>query len=112
MAEAQNRVLPNHPRPGIAHHGPDLIPPIPLIAVNRALGADRLLRPEPAALEPKRRIVHQLLALGAEASAPMMMTGTIAANHGGHGAVFPGQTLGNKASNTGIAPWARWLQVE
>ena len=92
MSQAQNRMLPQHARTGVTHHRSDLFAPDVLIAMDRTLGTDGLLRPKPAALEPDGSIIQKLPALRAKGGVDMVMALAVTADHGGNCLAFPGKT--------------------
>ena len=61
VAQAHDRVFPNHARPGITHHHLDLFAADFLIAMNGALGTRRLFFTEPAAFQSHVGIIQQPL---------------------------------------------------
>ena len=97
MAQAQQRMPPEHARTGITHHRSDLLAPGGLIAMHRTLDANGLRQPKPAALQPHGGIIQQTLALGAKRCAGAVMVPAITAHHGRNRLPFPGQTLAGKA---------------
>ena len=66
MTQAQNRVLPQHPRTGVAHHLPDLLARGRLVAMHWALDADGFLRAKAAAFQADGRIIQKPQTLGAQ----------------------------------------------
>lgn len=96
MAQAQNRVLPQHTRACIAHYCPDLFPPRALIAMNRAFDTNRFRQPKTAALQPDTRIIQQPLALRTKRQPGCVMVPAITGDHRRDGLPFPGETLGCK----------------
>ena len=111
MAQTQNRVLPQHTRTGVTHHGFDLFTPDALIAMDRALGTDGFVRPKPAALEPDGSIIEKLPALRAKGGVNMVMAFAVTADHGGNGPAFPGKPLAGRASAAWFALCHQWPQV-
>jgi hypothetical protein len=80
MAQAQDRMPPQHARAGITHHRSDLLAPGTLIAVNRTLGAKGFSGPKPAALQPGGGIIQQPLTLRAKRRPGSMMDVAVTAN--------------------------------
>ncbi len=58
MSQAQNRVLPDHPRTGITHDHFHLLTPCGHVAVDRAIGTGRLFGAKAAALQPDGRVIQ------------------------------------------------------
>ena len=112
MAQAQNRMLPQHARTGVTHHGSDLLAPDALIAMDRALGTDGLVRPKPAVLQPEGGIVQKLPALQAKGRVGIVMAFAVTADHGGNCFPFPGKTLAGRASAAWFALCNHWPQVK
>jgi hypothetical protein len=52
MTQAQQRMMPEHPRAGIAHYDFDLLASHALIAVHRTICAGWFLATEPASAQP------------------------------------------------------------
>src|ERR1035441_1040001 len=110
VAQAQNRVPPQHARPRVTHHGFDLFAPRRLIAMDRALHADGLLRPEPAPLQSEGSIIQKPLTLPARGLPGVVMALAVTANHRGNRLEFASQALVGKASAASLAffrPWPR-----
>lgn len=63
MPDRQHRVTPDHPGAGITHDPPDLIPPVPLVTVNEAVGAGGFFLTVGTPVDPFHGIVEQLPAL-------------------------------------------------
>lgn len=108
MAQTQNRVLPQHTRTGVTHHGFDLFTPNALIAMNRTLRTDGLVGPKPAALEPDGSIIEKLPALRAKGRVNMVMAFAVTADHRGNGPAFPGKPLAGRASTASFALCRHW----
>jgi hypothetical protein len=112
MAQAQNRMLPQHARTGVTHHRSDLFAPNALIAMDRTFGTDGLLHSKSAALQPEGSIIQKLPALRAQSRAGMVMALAVTADHSGNGLAFPGKTLAGRASAAGFAVCRHWPQVK
>ena len=68
VERADERMVEHDPRTRVAHDGSYLFAHGGLIAMARALGAEILFIPPTAVVEPVKRIVAQLTALGAKLS--------------------------------------------
>jgi hypothetical protein len=112
MASTKNRMLTQHARTGVAHHRFDLFTPDALIAMDRALGTDGLVRPKPAAFEPDGSIIQKLPALRAKGRVGMVMPFAVTADHGGNGPAFPGKAFAGRASAAWFALGNHWPQVK
>lgn len=91
MEPSQDRVAKHHPRSGVSHDGGDLLPHRRLVAVDRAAGTARLLRPERAAVQTAHCIVVERLALGAERARCCVVSPAIAFHHRPNRPFLPGQ---------------------
>jgi hypothetical protein len=90
MAQAQNRVPPEHARTGITHHRSDVFAPSALIAMDWTFGTDGFLEPKPAALQPDGSIIQQPLALRAKRRPGGVMVVTVTTYHRRNRLPFPG----------------------
>ena len=84
MAQTQNRVLPEHSWPGVAHYGFDLLAAVVLVAMHRTVRARRLFTAEPAAIQSHCGIIQKSFALGAETVGGGVIAVAITLNHRGH----------------------------
>jgi hypothetical protein len=66
MTQAQQRVPPEHARPGITHHDPDLLTVGALIAMDGAIGARRFGRAKTAPLQPRQGVIQERPAVRAQ----------------------------------------------
>ena len=83
-----------HPGSGIAHDRPGLSPLCRLVAVNRTVGASRLVSPIGAFLQPYFGVIQELPTLGTQVFAgSVVMIGAIDAHHSCHGQPFTGQVF-------------------
>ena len=112
MAQAQNRMLPQHARTSITHHRSDLFAPEALIAVDRALGTHGLLCPKPATLQPKDGIIQKLPALRAKGRVGMVMAFAVATDHRLNCLAFPEKALAGGAPAAWFAFCRHWPQVK
>jgi hypothetical protein len=89
VKHGQNGVGAKHARPGITHHGLDIVSHGGLEAMHRALGASRLALLEGALLKTFIGIGHELTALCAWSGATMMAVAE-KAYHDRDSPAFPG----------------------
>jgi hypothetical protein len=96
MAQAQDRMLPDYARAGVAHHHARLFPPLALITMHRTFGAIGFFLAEPAAFQAHVRIGQELFAPGAQATGVEMMVAAVNPHHGRHGLAFARQTFASQ----------------
>jgi hypothetical protein len=108
MAQTQNRVPPQHARPGITHHRFDLFAPGALITMDRAFHADGLLHPKPAALQPDGSIIQKPLAFRAKGGLGIVMALAVTTDHRCNRLPLPGKPLAGKAGAAHRACFPRW----
>jgi hypothetical protein len=97
MAQAKDRMPPHHARAGIPHHGPHLFASGGLVAMDRAFGADRLLQPKAAPIEPDGGIIQQPLTLGTQRRVGGVLAPAVTGDHRRDGLPFPGQALARES---------------
>jgi hypothetical protein len=85
----QQWMAAQHTRAGVAHHFPDTGFHVGLVAVDRALGAGRLLVPEWAAVEAGKRVVLELPALSAWRIGCRMMSLAVQRYHRANSSFLP-----------------------
>jgi len=88
MADRQNRMPPNHPRPGIAHDHLDAPAHFGSKAMHRAFIADRLIDAKRAIGNPFLRIGQKPGAIFAQIPCRAMLGTAENANHGGNRSGF------------------------
>ena len=66
MASGQDRVPPDHPGAGMAHDGTDLFPHVGPVAMDGAVGAGGLFRPEGTFVETLYGVGEKPLAIAAD----------------------------------------------
>jgi len=81
VPNGQDRVPPQHPRPGITHHFADPFSQLRFITVDPAVGARRLVLPERTAGQPAYCVRLQFRALGAQFAARRVTVATEDADH-------------------------------
>jgi hypothetical protein len=111
MAQAENGMVPEHARAGIAHDGADLFAAGRLVAVDGTLDTDGLLRAKTASFQPQGRIIQQGLAFGAKGGPGGVMVAAVAANHGGNGLPLAGQARARQGQGEDLAVCRRRPQV-
>ena len=84
MPQAHDGMPPDHARPGVTHHHLDLFLPMPLIAMHGTIRAGWFFRSEPAAIQPRHRVVRQRPALATQISITRVLAGAITMYHGRH----------------------------
>ena len=72
MAQRQDRMPPQHPRPGVAHHLPDLLADVRPVAMHRAVRTRRLVFLEAAPRQTNLGVVAQYLAFGTKSRAAVV----------------------------------------
>jgi hypothetical protein len=112
MAQAQNRMLPQHARTGVTHHRSDLFALETLITMDWTLGAGGLVRPKPTALQPDGSIIQKLPALRTKGRVGMVMAFAVIANHRCKRLPFPDKTRANKATAGCFAFFRHWPQAK
>jgi len=94
VGQRPDRVPPGHPRAGEAHDLAGRLALGGLVAVDRAVGAGRLVYAVRALFKPPFRVIHQFRAVGAQAAVclaiVMMVTEYVC--HAHQGFVFPLQS--------------------
>jgi hypothetical protein len=90
MKKCQDRMTVDHPGTGIPHDLPDPFAHDRLVAMDRALGAGRLICPEGTLIEPLLRITLKGSALRADFILRAMPITVIDADHRLKGLPFPG----------------------
>jgi hypothetical protein len=85
-----DRMPVQHPWPGVAHRGPDLLPLFRLVAMHRALGACCLALLKRALLEALPGIVLEHLTFFAQPAFYAMATMAVEPDHRLDGSAFPG----------------------
>lgn len=94
VGNGEQRMAKQHPRAGISHDRPGLSLASRLVAVNRAVGAGRLVFPVRTLFEPQLGIVEELLARVAQHIArDIVMSGAIHADHLAHGQALAGEAF-------------------
>lgn len=88
MADRQNRVSPYHPRPRVAHDGLDAAAHFRLVAMYRALVADRLPNAERTSLNPFQRIGRKPIAISTQPFLGTVAGVAMNSDHGGNGLGF------------------------
>jgi hypothetical protein len=82
-------MFPEHSRAGEAHDYLDLFPSIPLVTMNRAPGAGRLVFAKAAAVQPQVDVAHQVAASRAQIAA-LVLVATVNPEHRRDRLPFPG----------------------
>jgi hypothetical protein len=95
MAEAEERMFPEHAWAGVAHDDADLFAAIFLVAMHGALGARGLFGAEPAAIQSQAGVIEEALAFGARFA--VVMIAAVEADHGFDRAPFAGEAFAGLA---------------
>ena len=74
-------MLPEHARSGVTHHDPDLLASRALITMDRALGAGRFFRAEPAAFQSRPGVIQKLPAFRAQPGRRRVMIPAVDFDH-------------------------------
>ncbi len=88
VANCQNWMPQEHARAGISHDFLHPVPHLGLVAMDRATGTGRLLRPKGTAIQPAGGVVEQFGTLRAERAAGPMVLTAVKPDHGRHGSLL------------------------
>jgi len=86
MPDRKPRITPQHPRPGITHHFPDLFPHSGFVAMYRAIFAGGFFVAIGAIVKALQGIIPQRLTFGARKF--MFVATAVNRDHGGHSSFF------------------------
>jgi len=82
MGDGEERMAPQHPGAGVAHHLADALAHFGVVAVHLAARAGRLLLAEHATVEAPRRVIHQRRAFVAQPRRRRVPVAAVDAHHG------------------------------
>ncbi len=88
VADGEDRVPPEHARPGVRHDHADLLAAMGLVAVDRTMDAGRFRLAVGTSLQPDPRVGLELSTLGAEVARTGMVSPAIGRDHRGDRLAF------------------------